>query len=80
MNQNLTYRVFIEKLKKINFLEKRMESSHIILYNKEFNATIVLPLKNLREQMPNYLIKSTQKMIIEKGILSYEDFQRLFFT
>lgn len=83
MRIKITYKSLIKKLHQINFIEKRMAGSHLILFNVKFNSTIVLPMMRTSEIVPEYFLKTIKKNLLEKGILTvyqppinWTDFQR----
>lgn len=77
MRIKITYKSLIKKLHKINFIEKRMAGSHLILANIEYDSTLVLPISKQTELVPDYFLRIIRKNIVEKGIMTDEQFYDL---
>lgn len=75
MRTKITYGELIKRLVDLGFVEKRLKGSHTILFNEEYNSTIVLPSYRKSKIAELYLILSIKKNIIGKGILNQEEFQ-----
>lgn len=76
----VTFGKIIENLKQIGYVEKRISNSHVILFNTEHNSTIVLPAFKKNKIAEIYLIRTIQKNVVEKGIMTKEDFDKLIDT
>lgn len=74
MRIKITYKLLVKKLHKIDFIEKRIAGSHLILVNEKFNSTIVLPMTKATETVAEYFLKTIRKNLVEKGILTEEQF------
>ncbi len=73
----ITYGDLIKMLLSIGFEEVRMRSSHIILHNKKFNSTIVIPLFSKNKIAEQYILMTVKKNLIEKGVLNDEQYNEL---
>jgi predicted RNA binding protein YcfA (HicA-like mRNA interferase family) len=78
MNIKITYGDLIKKLLTIDFEEKRIVGSHIMLINTKYNCTIVLPSFKKNKLAEQYIIMAVRKNLIEKGILNIDGFNALF--
>lgn len=74
MRIKITYKSLVKKLIKIGFVEKRLAGSHLILVHNRFNSTIVLPMTNATEIAAEYFLRTIRKNLIEKGVLTEEQF------
>ena len=77
MRTKITYGELIKKLLKKGFIEKRMKGSHIILFNKNFNSTIVLPSYRKNKIVEHYIIMTVKKNLVGKGIVNEEEFKNI---
>jgi predicted RNA binding protein YcfA (HicA-like mRNA interferase family) len=77
MQKKITYKVLIKKLQEIHFVQKRMVGTHLIMFNSEYNSTVVLPSVKLSEAVAPYFLRSIKKNLIEKGVLTEEQFLQL---
>lgn len=80
MRIKVTHKELIKKLHKINYVEARMVGSHLILVNNSFNSTIVLPIAKPKEIVAEYFLRTIRKNMIEKGILTEEEFYNLMMS
>lgn len=77
MRSRITYGILINKLKSIDFVEKKIQESHIVLFNNKFNSTIVLPSFKKNKQIENYILMTVKKNLVGKGVLNSEEFEEL---
>ena len=77
MRTKIIYKELVKKLKEIDFVEKRKIGFHLMLINSQYNITIVLPIAKITETVPEYLLKTIRKNIVEKGMMTEEDFYNL---
>jgi predicted RNA binding protein YcfA (HicA-like mRNA interferase family) len=77
MRIKITYRELVKRLKEIHFIEKSKIGFHLMLINQDYNITIVLPLAKITETVPEYLLKTIRKSIVEKGVMNEDDFYNL---
>ena len=77
MRIKITFRELVKRLKEIDFTEKSKIGLHLMLINQAYNITIVLPIAKVTETVPDYLIKTIRKSIVEKGVMNEDDFYNL---
>lgn len=77
MTIKITYGDLVKKLLSIGFEEVRMKGSHLILFNKKHNSTIVLPLFSKNKIAEQYIIMTVKKNLVEKGVLNVEQYIEL---
>jgi len=80
MRIKITYNELTKRLRGIGYVEKRLTGSHLILDNEKFHSTIVLPIFNRNKLAEPYFILTVKKNIVEKGILTDEEFGELLTT
>ena len=78
MHKKITYYKLTRILKSLGFVETRKSGSHTIFLNPDFNAMIVLPYLKKNTIIGHQYFSMIKRNIVEKGILSEENFLSLF--
>jgi predicted RNA binding protein YcfA (HicA-like mRNA interferase family) len=77
MRIKITYNELTKKLLNIGYTKKRITGSHLVFTNENFNSSIVFPVFKRNKLAEQYFIMTVKKNVIEKGILTEEQFIEL---